>query len=194
MDEPPPRRDVSGPDTELTEREAGPAEKLDEGDPGNVADDRKGAGDGSLDDVRYGGTESVVRDQRIAFAGRLGGMNRREAANLLRSYGATVVDLDAKGIDWVVIGAEESPLAEAELLDEATRRAAGEGTLEILHETDLWHRLGLVDLEQSIRQYYTPAMLAHLLGVSVRVILFISIFCLVFRPSFSESRGRRTSI
>lgn len=175
MDEPPPRRDAFTPDSESTEREAGPAERFGTGEPADVAGVRAGTGGGSLDDFRDGGTpaagaESVVRDQRIAFAGRLGGMNRREAANLLRSYGATVVDSDARGIDWVVIGAEESPLAEAELLDEATRRAAGEGTLEILHETELWHRLGLVDLEQSIRQYYTPAMLAHLLGVSVRVI------------------------
>ncbi len=108
--------------------------------------------------------------RRVAFAGRLGGMNRKEATNLLRSFGATVVDLESTSVDWIVIGAEESPLAEAELLGEPARRAAGAGRLEVLHETELWQRLGLVDLEQSVRQYYTPAMLAHLLGVSVRVI------------------------
>jgi tetratricopeptide (TPR) repeat protein len=97
-------------------------------------------------------------------------MNRREAANVVRSFDATVVDLHADAIDWVVIGAEESPLAEAELLTPQTRDAAARGQLEVLCETELWQRLGLVDIEQSVRRYHTPAMLAHLLGVPVRVI------------------------
>jgi tetratricopeptide (TPR) repeat protein len=97
-------------------------------------------------------------------------MNQREASNVLRSYQATVVDLDAESIDWVVIGADESPIAESDLLSPRILDAAAAGSLEILHETELWQRLGLVDVEQSIRRYHTPAMLAHLLGVSVRVI------------------------
>ncbi|MCM2370447.1 MerR family transcriptional regulator [Aporhodopirellula aestuarii] len=111
-----------------------------------------------------------VRGRRITIVGRLGGMNRREASNLLRSYGAVVVESESAAVDWIVIGAEESPLAEAELIEEATRRRGQVGQLQILHETDLWHRLGLVDGEHSIRKLHTPAMLAHLLGVSVHVI------------------------
>ena len=111
-----------------------------------------------------------VKAKRVVLVGRFGGMNQREATNVLRSYQASVVDLDSDSIDWVVIGAEESPIAEAELLSPQIRSAAAEGRLEILHETELWQRLGLVDIEQSIRCYHTPAMLAHLLGVSVRVI------------------------
>ena len=111
-----------------------------------------------------------VRGTRVALVGRFGGMNQREATNVIRSYQASVVDLDSESIDWVVIGAEESPIAEADLVSPQIRAAAAEGKLEILHETELWQRLGLVDIEQSIRRYYTPAMLAHLLGVSVRVI------------------------
>ncbi len=116
------------------------------------------------------GVNNDVFNKRVALVGRFGGMNQREATNVLRSYQATVVDLDSDSVDWVVIGAEESPIAEADLLSQRIRAAAAEGSLEILHETELWHRLGLVDIEQSIRRYYTPAMLAHLLGVSVRVI------------------------
>lgn len=108
--------------------------------------------------------------KRVALVGRFGGMTQREAGNVLRSYSASVVDIDSESIDWVVVGAEESPLAEAELLSTSTREAAAQGALEILHETELWQRLGLVDIEQSVRSYHTPAMLAHLLGVSVRVI------------------------
>lgn len=114
--------------------------------------------------------ESAVAGKRVALVGRFGGMNQREATNLLRSYAGVVVDSDDDQVDWVVIGADESPLAEAELLRDSVREAAAAGRLEILHETDLWQRLGLVEIEQTIRRHYTPAMLAHLLGVSVRVI------------------------
>ncbi len=111
-----------------------------------------------------------VANRRVALVGKFGGMNRREAANVIRSFQAVVVDRDAESIDWIVIGGEESPLAESELLSQAIREKSAAGGLEILHETELWQRLGLVEVEQSIRRYHTPAMLAHLLGVSVRVI------------------------
>ena len=97
-------------------------------------------------------------------------MNQREAANVLRSYEAIVVDAVTEPIDWVVIGAEEPPIPQDQILGDRLRAAAAAGQVEILHETELWQRLELVDVEQSIRRYHTPAMLAHLLGVSVRVI------------------------
>lgn len=108
--------------------------------------------------------------KRVALIGRFGGMNQREAGNVLRSYGAVIVDADSSDLDWVVIGADESPLAEADLLGPKLIAAASSGTLEIVPETELWQRLGLVDVEQSVRRFHTPAMLAQLLGVSVRVI------------------------
>lgn len=111
-----------------------------------------------------------VAGKRIALAGRFGGMNRREATNLLRSFAATVVELDAPRIDWIVIGAEESPLAQDQLLDRSLKQLADAGELEILHETELWQRLGLVDVQRNVKAFYTPAMLADLLQVSVRVI------------------------
>jgi tetratricopeptide (TPR) repeat protein len=111
-----------------------------------------------------------LNNRRVALVGRFGGMTQREATNVLRTYNASVVELDAENIDWVVVGAEESPLAEADLLGSKIHDAAADGDLEILHETELWQRLGLVDIEHSARRYYTPAMLAHLLDVPVSVI------------------------
>ena len=107
-------------------------------------------------------------------------MNRRQATNLVQSFQAVVVDLQRKStwqsesndppVDWVVIGANQSPLTQTELLSQQTIDAAARGDLEILSETELWQRLGLVEDEQAVQRYYTPVMLADLLGVSVRVI------------------------
>ncbi len=126
--------------------------------------------DESLEESLATEPDSPVAAKRIALVGRFGGMNHREATNLLRSYAAIVVDRHDAEIDWVVIGAEESPVAEAEWVTPELRDAAAAGRVEIVHETELWHRLGLVELEHSVRRYYTPAMLAHLLNVSVRVV------------------------
>ncbi|MEO1530242.1 MAG: MerR family transcriptional regulator, partial [Planctomycetota bacterium] len=119
-----------------------------------------------------------VAGKRVAFVGRFGSMNHREAGNVLASYHARVVEFTRRNAilsgesapHWVVIGAEEPPLSHSELLGRATLDAAARGELEILHESELWHRIGLVDLESSVRRYHTPAMLADLLDVSVRVI------------------------
>jgi tetratricopeptide (TPR) repeat protein len=125
----------------------------------------------------------AVEGKRIALVGRFGSMNRREAANVLQSFHATVVDLPrpplaaqaargtgASAADWIVVGAEQPPLSQSDLLAPEFIEAAARGEIEILHETELWQRLGLVDVEQSVRRYHTPAMLADLLGISVRVI------------------------
>lgn len=112
----------------------------------------------------------ILRGKRIALAGRIGGMNRREAKNLLESYGATISHTNDAELDWIVIGADEPPLAETELLGPSIRNAASRGELEVLSETELWQRVGLVEQDYTARKLYTPAMLSHLLGVSIRVI------------------------
>ena len=136
--------------------------------PTNAIDDLEtgDSGVGELDSA----PRCEAYQKRVALVGRFGGMNQREAANVLRSYEAIVVDAVTDPIDWVVIGAEEPPIPQDQILGDRLRTAAAAGDVEILHETELWQRLGLVDVEQSIRRYHTPAMLAHLLGVSVRVI------------------------
>ncbi len=111
-----------------------------------------------------------IAEKRIAFLGKLGGLSKREAMQLVRSHGGVAVEMADPAIDVVVIGAEESPLAEDQLLDDRLRAAAARGDVEVIHETELWQRLGLVEAEQAVKRLYTPAMLADLLNVSVRVI------------------------
>lgn len=120
------------------------------------------------------GSSELLKGTRVAIVGRLASMGRREAAQLLRTYGAVVVEKPDPAVQLIVVGEQELPLPDGEdldeLYDEPICHAVEQGGLEILTETQLWQRLGLVDAEQDIHRLYTPAMLAELLGVPVAVI------------------------
>ena len=71
-------------------------------------------------------------------------------------------------VDLVIVG--ESELLPAggiadSVLDPSQRQRVASGELEVVTETELWQRLGLVEGEQNVRRLYTPAMLADLLKV-----------------------------
>jgi tetratricopeptide (TPR) repeat protein len=113
----------------------------------------------------------ALQDKRVAFVGKLGGVTRREAQQVVRDHGGVPVSKCSAGVDLIVIGADELPLAEdGEMLGAEIRNAAGDGRLEIISETQLWQRLGIVEAEQNVRRLYTPAMLADLLGVTVAIV------------------------
>jgi tetratricopeptide (TPR) repeat protein len=116
----------------------------------------------------------ILQSKRLAFVGKLASMSRRDAGQLVRRHGATVLELPDATVHFVVVGEEALSLAEGDgpeqWFDESVRLAAEKGELEIITETQLWQRLGLVEHEQDIHQLYTPAMLADLLGVPVAVI------------------------
>jgi tetratricopeptide (TPR) repeat protein len=116
-------------------------------------------------------TQTPLAGLRVAFVGKLGGLSRREAMRVVREAGGLPSeDASEDAVDLIVLGAEESPLAEEALLGHAQRWAETQGRLEVITETELWQRLGLVEPELAARRLYTPAMLADLLHVSVRVI------------------------
>lgn len=119
-------------------------------------------------------TPQKLEGSRVVFVGKLASMSRREAGALVRRHGAVVVQQPDPSVHLVVVGEKELPLPEAEeldrLFDEPTGQAAEQGALEVITETQLWQRLGLVDSGQDIHRLYTPAMLAELLGVPVAVI------------------------
>jgi len=115
--------------------------------------------------------------ERIALVGKLAGMSRRDAQQLIREQGGTVAESPDETTTWIVVGEDELPLPGSALaaaldttLDEPTRRALDAGELRLTGETQLWHHLGLVDAEQHIQRLYTPAMLADLLHVPVALI------------------------
>ncbi len=113
--------------------------------------------------------ESPLQALRIAFIGKLGGTTKKDALQIVRDQGGIPLEKPTTDADWVVLGADSLPsLIDGSSLPKEVQEKIDIGQIELISETDFWHRLGLVEVEQSIRQLYTPAMLAELLEVSVR--------------------------
>jgi tetratricopeptide (TPR) repeat protein len=117
--------------------------------------------------------DESLAGKRVAIIGKLAGMSRRDAQQLIREHGGVAVDVPAADVQIVVVGEQELPLAfdsRAIELDDATRAAVDEGRIEVITETQLWQRMGLVEAEQHVHRLYTPAMLAELLQVPVAIV------------------------
>jgi tetratricopeptide (TPR) repeat protein len=116
----------------------------------------------------------ILQGKRLAFVGKLASMAKRDAAQLVRQHGATVLDKPDASAHLIVVGENEFPLPatgdQNEWFDEETRQKVEERAIEVMTETQLWQRLGLVDSQHDIHRLYTPAMLADLLRVPVAVI------------------------
>lgn len=116
--------------------------------------------------------EKLLSGQRVVLVGKLAGMSKRDAQQLVRQHGGTIVEQPDASASLVVVGESELPLDGPleDAFDEVVREAVSRGTLEIVGETQLWQRLGLVDREQHVHSLHTPAMLAKLLSVPVSTI------------------------
>jgi tetratricopeptide (TPR) repeat protein len=118
--------------------------------------------------------DASLAGRRIALVGKLASMSRRDAEQLIRASGASIVEPTREVADTIVVADEAEDLqrlvADHELLDEASRQALARGELEIVRESELWARIGLVDAGQGIARLYTPAMLAELLRAPIAAI------------------------
>lgn len=125
-----------------------------------------------MNSIQTDDSRIVLTGRRLAFAGKLAGMSRREAQQLVRQKGGAPVERLEDAPQIVVIGDGELLGDLPELLDkhETLRSAVERGDCSVITETQLWQELGLVDAERNIHQLYTPAMLAALLDVSVAIV------------------------
>jgi tetratricopeptide (TPR) repeat protein len=119
---------------------------------------------------------SLVAGRAVAFVGPLQAMSRREAQRLVQQHGGRVVERP-EDAELLVVGEDALPLlgraargAAPALISDAARAAAEAGRLQVITETTLWQRLGLVDDSRQVQRWYTAAMLAELLGVSISVV------------------------
>ena len=119
--------------------------------------------------------EFPLAGRRIALFGKLVSMPRREAEQvILASGGHIAANCSLADADILVVSDNAPPfrqlMADGQLFDEAARTALQGGDLEIVRESELWARIGLLDAAQGIAQLYTPAMLAELLHAPVAAI------------------------
>lgn len=118
--------------------------------------------------------DRLLDDRRVAIYGRISGMTRRQAEDVVRRHGGRIAASIDADTDIVVVGDEsrdgQTLAAVKSSLDDATRRAWQEGRLQLLGESEFWTQLGLVDAGPDVQRFYTPAMLAELVGVPVRTV------------------------
>jgi tetratricopeptide (TPR) repeat protein len=108
------------------------------------------------------------------LVGKLMSMSRRDAERLIREGGGRLVDLAGEQVDLIVASDEAADTkrlaADRDLFNDDLRARIASGEVEVLHESDLWSRLGLVESGPGIERLYTPAMLAELVRVPIAAI------------------------
>jgi len=116
---------------------------------------------------------ALLAGMRVAIVGRLAGMPKRDAQQLIKQHGGVCADSADPTASLIVVGDDVSQAANpaaAPLFDVATQAAIEAGSVEVIGESQFWQRLGLIDDEEHVRRLYTPAMLAQLVGVPVAVV------------------------
>ena len=118
--------------------------------------------------------DALLAGRRVLVVGKLASMSRREAEKVIRERGGRLVDRVGEPADLIVVSDETGELqriaADPAVFDDATRVALEGGELELVRESELWSRLGLVDSGQGVERLYTPAMLAELVRVPISAI------------------------
>ena len=125
----------------------------------------------SLTDSPQLNTADPIAGRRVAFVGKLGGVNRKEARSVVRRLQGTMVDPIDESVDLIVVGADVFPIGEPErLLDDSIMQAVAEQRITVISETQFWQITGIVEHESDVGKLHTPAMLAELLQVPVTTI------------------------
>lgn len=115
--------------------------------------------------------EQPLSGERIALVGRLSGMSRGDARQIILSKGGQLADSAPEMPTVIVIGDDQSDLKSALASDrtapESWEDGVSDGRIKLLKESELWEWCGLVDQAQGIQRHYTPAMLAELVDVPI---------------------------
>ena len=114
--------------------------------------------------------------QKIFFLGKLSGVNRKEASEIVQLAGGKIASRLTADVDLVVVGDENILKQDWNLwndqLDDETRDAFERGMLTIISETQFWEKFGNPASEstESTQTLYTPSMLAKLTGLPLPIL------------------------
>ena len=113
--------------------------------------------------------DAPLTGKRVLLLGTLGGFTKRESHQLLKQAGARVQDSVSTQVQLIVVGDDSDSLDTIRKEDAALNEHIDSGAVELLRESQLWELLSHRE-DASVRQLYTPAMLAELLDVPVRTV------------------------
>jgi TPR repeat/MerR HTH family regulatory protein/Tetratricopeptide repeat len=118
--------------------------------------------------------ESSIAGRRVMLVGKLASMPRREAEQLVREHGGLLTESARDEADLIVASDDSASLqrlsTNRQLFDDELRARIASGQVELIGESELWARMGLVESGQGIERLYTPAMLAELVHVPIAAI------------------------
>ncbi len=118
-------------------------------------------------------TGGLLSGQRVVLIGKWAGMSKRDAQRLVREHGGIVLERADTSATLIVVGEQDLPAGAppaTEGLEPSVQEAIDRGAVSLIGESQLWHTLGLVEPEPDVHSFYTAAMLAGLLGVSVSTV------------------------
>jgi tetratricopeptide (TPR) repeat protein len=108
------------------------------------------------------------------LVGKLASMPRREAERLVCEHGGLLVEHAGDEADLIVASDDSASLqrlsTNRQLFDDELRARIASGEVELIGESELWARMGLVESGQGIERLYTPAMLAQLVHSPIAAI------------------------
>jgi Tfp pilus assembly protein PilF len=107
------------------------------------------------------------------LVGKLASMSRRDAESLIRQHGGQLIEKADQRVDLIVLaddGADAKRLLAVSRMDDELLERLASGDIELVRESELWSRLGLVDSEHGMERLYTAAMLAELVRVPIAAI------------------------
>ncbi len=118
--------------------------------------------------------DAPLAGQRALLLGTLGGFTKRESQQLLKRAGGRVLDSSSaqvsSQVQLIVLGDNYEDFDKLLASDTQLSSSLDRNEVTVLRESELWELLAHRDDETSVRQLYTPAMLAQLLDVPVRTV------------------------
>lgn len=114
--------------------------------------------------------DTPLAGKRVLLLGTLGGFTKRESNQLLKHAGARLQDSISNPTQVIVVGNDFPNLDHLLDSEPSLRSSIDLREVELLREDQLWELLAHRADDISVRQLYTPAMLAELLEVSVRTV------------------------
>ncbi len=114
--------------------------------------------------------QAPLAGKRVFLLGTLGGLTKRESAQVVRQSGGRLQETLNTQAQVIVVARDHPGVASLPEFDDALRDAMDRGEIAVLQEAELWELLSQRDENSSVRQLYTPAMLAELLHVPIRLV------------------------